>query len=186
MSAVTEKSASTALIARRPGAHRRLIAAAVLLGATSTASAADVSLTVSALPAAGGKVSAGPYICTTSIGTVDGAASSKSGRLNIQGGFICVEPYYNTACVADIDQSGSVDSGDISILLLLYGPAIGPFKFADLDRDGYIDSADLSLILLSYGDDCSAQSLAGRSANRTEDDLSAGNLVEADLLPLAR
>jgi len=115
------------------------------------------------LPAAGGTISAGPYTCTTSIGTVDGAVFAKAGSISIRGGFICVEPYYNTTCVADVDQSGSVDSGDISILLLLYGPAIGPFKFADLDRNGFIDSADLSLVLLSYGEDCAAQSLAGDS-----------------------
>ena len=115
------------------------------------------------LPAAGGTISAGPYTCTTSIGTVDGAVSAKAGSISIRGGFICVEPYYNTTCVADVDQSGSVDSGDISIMLLLYGPAVGPFKFADLDRNGFIDSADLSLVLLSYGEDCTAQSLTGDS-----------------------
>jgi hypothetical protein len=116
-----------------------------------------------ALPAAGGTISGGPYTCTTSIGTVDGAVSAKAGSISVRGGFICVEPYYNTTCVADVDQSGSIDSGDVSILLLLYGPAIGPFKFADLDRSGFIDTADLSLVLLSYGEDCTAQSLTGDS-----------------------
>ena len=166
---------------------KRLERAAIIFTiALATGPALSVDLQASSLSSGGGLAGAGPYTCTTSIGTVDGAVSAKSGRLSIQGGFICVEPYYNTACVADIDQSGSVDSGDISILLLLYGPAIGPFKFADLDRNGYIDSADLSLVLLSYGDDCSAQSIAGRSAISTEDDLSASNLFEADVLLVNR
>jgi hypothetical protein len=117
---------------------------------------------------------------------VDGAAFAKSGNLSVRGGFICVEPYYSTTCVADVDQSGSVDSGDISILLLLYGPAIGPFKFADLDRNGYIDSADLSLVLLSFGDDCSGQSFTQRTAMGTEDGLSTSNLGEADVMLLDR
>ncbi len=121
--------------------------------------ARELVLSAYAMPSTAGSIAAGPYTCTTSIGTVDGAVSAKAGSLSIRGGFICVEPYYNTSCVADVDQSGSVDSGDISILLLLYGPAIGPFKFADLDRNGFIDAADISLVLLSFGDDCATQSL---------------------------
>jgi len=163
-----------------------LIAAIAWIATPGASLAQSVELSANAFPSSGGTILGGPYACTSSIGTVDGSGFAKAGSLSFRGGFICVEPYYNTACVADIDQSGSVDSGDISILLLLYGPAIGPFKFSDLDRNGYIDSADLSLVLLSYGDDCSAQSFAGRTAIGTEDDVSAGNPIEADLLLLDR
>ncbi len=59
---------------------------------------------------------------------------------------------FSKICLADIDQSGSVDTGDISILLLLFGPAAGSFDPADLDRSGVIDAADLSLLLMGWGE----------------------------------
>ena len=124
---------------------------------TLSATAEDTfSVTPFAFSSAGGTMSAGPYTCTTSIGTVEGSATSKNGNLKITGGFICVAPYVYQPCDADVDGSGTVDTGDVSILLLLFGPTIPLFKFADLDRSGYVDSADVSLVLLDFGLSCSS------------------------------
>ena len=126
------------------------------LTALSATAADTFSVTPFAFSSAGGTMSAGPYTCTTSIGTLEGSATSKNGNLKITGGFICVAPYVHQACDSDLDGGGEVDSADLGLLLLVLGPAIGPFKFADLNRDGTIDSADLGIFLLDFGTTCSS------------------------------
>jgi len=114
------------------------------------------SVTPFAFSSAGGTMSAGPYTCTTSIGTVEGSATSKNGNLKITGGFICVAPYLHQACDSDLDGNGTVDSADLGVMLVVWGPVIPAFKFADLNRDGIIDSADLGVLLTDIGTTCSS------------------------------
>lgn len=131
--------------------------ATAFLCITHLASADDTfSVTPFAFSSAGGTMSAGPYTCTTSIGTVEGSATSKNGNLKVTGGFIYVAPYVYQPCDADVDGSGTVDTGDVGILLLLWGPTIPLFKFADLDRNGMIDSVDVGLVLLDFDLSCSS------------------------------
>ena len=127
-----------------------------ILTAFATSADDTFSVTPFAFSSAGGTMSAGPYTCTTSIGTVEGSTTSKNGNLKITGGFICVAPYVYQPCDADVDGSGTVDTGDVGILLLLWGPTIPLFKFADLDRNGMIDSVDVGLVLLDFDLSCSS------------------------------
>ena len=140
-----------------------LLILSCFLPALSVSAEDTFSVTPFAFSSAGGTMSAGPYTCTTSIGTVEGSATSKNGNLKITGGFICVAPYVYQPCDADVDGSGTVDTGDVSILLLFWGPTIPLFKFADLDRNGFIDSADVSLVLLDFDQSCSSSGLVGPS-----------------------
>ena len=127
-----------------------------LISALSATAADTFSVTPFAFSSAGGTMSAGPYTCTTSIGTVEGSATSKNGNLKITGGFICVAPYVHQACDSDLDGNGSVDSADLGVMLVVWGPVIPAFKFADLNRDGIIDSADLGVLLTDIGTTCSS------------------------------
>ena len=126
------------------------------LTALSATTADTLSVTPFAFSSAGGTMSAGPYTCTTSIGTVEGSATSKNGNLKVTGGFICVAPYVHQACDSDLDGNGSVDSADLGVMLVVWGPVIPAFKFADLNRDGIIDSADLGVLLTDIGTTCSS------------------------------
>jgi hypothetical protein len=127
-----------------------------LISALSATAADTFSVTPFAFSSAGGTISAGPYTCTTSIGSVEGSATSKNGNLKFTGGFICVAPYVHQACDSDLDGNGSVDSADLGVMLVVWGPVIPAFKFADLNRDGIIDSADLGVLLTDIGTTCSS------------------------------
>jgi len=127
-----------------------------LISALSATADDTFSVTPFAFSSAGGTMSAGPYTCTTSIGTVEGSATSKNGNLKITGGFICVAPYLHQACDSDLDGNGTVDSADLGVMLVVWGPVIPAFKFADLNRDGIIDSADLGVLLTDIGTTCSS------------------------------
>lgn len=126
-------------------------------------------------------MSAGPYTCTTSIGTVDGAVLARAGSLNIQGGFICIEPNYADICHSDLDGSGLVDTGDMAILLMLFGPTLPPFRFADLDSTGWINMGDLAILLMNYGEQCGAVALRGPRSIVEEPAAATADAIEVPL-----